>query len=106
MGVVQRTGEDAFDGGWSGRAVAPSAAVRKRSAGWAGGSVAEKLARVREKMRVSDVAWLVETQPDNVNWLLNLRGQDLPYCPVVRARLLIGLEAVIHLFGAVTASVS
>jgi len=45
------------------------------------------------------VSWLVETQPDNVNWLLNIRGQDLPYCPVVRARLLIGLEGEIHLFG-------
>jgi Xaa-Pro aminopeptidase len=102
--VMQPTGADPFDQCWSDRPDTPSSAVRQLSAEWAGESVAEKLARVREQMRVSDVAWLVETQPDNVNWLLNIRGQDLPYCPVVRARLLIGLEGEIHLFGDVTDS--
>ncbi|MGB0993991.1 MAG: aminopeptidase P family N-terminal domain-containing protein, partial [Akkermansiaceae bacterium] len=69
------------------------------SSEWAGESVASKLARVREQMQLSEADWLIETQPDNVNWLLNIRGQDLPYCPVVRARLLIGLEGEVHLFG-------
>ena len=51
-----------------------------------GRPVVGKLGRVREQMRLSEADWLIETQPDNVNWLLNIRGQDLPYCPVVRTR--------------------
>ena len=104
VAVMQPTGADPFDQCWLDRPETPVSEVTQWSAEWAGESVAEKLARVREKMRVADVAWLVETQPDNVNWFLNIRGQDLPYCPVVRARLLIGLAGDVHLFGDVTAS--
>ncbi len=102
--LVQPTSADPFDQCWLDRPETPPSEVTQLSADWAGESVAEKLARVREKMRVAGVTWLIETQPDNVNWLLNIRGQDLPYCPVVRARLLIGLEGEIHLFGDVTDS--
>ncbi|MEK9577396.1 MAG: M24 family metallopeptidase, partial [Halieaceae bacterium] len=81
------------------RPVTAPSKMAQVSSEWAGESVASKLARVREQMQLSEADWLIETQPDNVNWLLNIRGQDLPYCPVVRARLLIGLEGAIHLFG-------
>ena len=102
--LMQPTASDPFDQCWLDRPETPSSEVIQFSAEWAGESVAEKLARVREQMRLAGVAWLVETQPDNVNWLLNIRGQDLLYCPVVRARLLIGLEGEIHLFGDVADS--
>jgi len=97
--VMQPTSADPFDQCWLDRPETPRSEVIQLSYEWAGEPVAEKLAQVREQMRVIEVSWLVETQPDNVNWLLNIRGQDLPFCPVVRARLLIGLEGEIHLFG-------
>lgn len=100
--LMQPTAADPFDQCWLDRPETPPSEVLQLSAEWAGESVAEKLARVREQMRVAEVAWLIETQPDNVNWLLNIRGQDLPYCPVVRARLLIGLEGELHLFADLT----
>jgi Xaa-Pro aminopeptidase len=102
--VMQPTSADPFDQCWLDRPETPPSEVIQMSAEWAGESIAEKLARVREQMREAEAAWLIETQPDNVNWLLNIRGQDLPYCPVARARLLIGLEGEIHLFGDLTNS--
>ncbi|MGB2199568.1 MAG: aminopeptidase P family N-terminal domain-containing protein, partial [Luminiphilus sp.] len=97
--VMQPTSGDPFEQCWADRPVTAPSKMAQVSSEWAGESVASKLARVREQMQLSEADWLIETQPDNVNWLLNIRGQDLPYCPVVRARLLIGLEGAIHLFG-------
>ena len=48
------------------------------SSEWAGESVSSKLGRVREQMRLSEADWLIETQPDNVNWLLNIRDRTYP----------------------------
>lgn len=102
--AMKPTAEDLFDQCWLDRPAMLRSQIIQLSNEWAGESVTEKLARIREQMRSSEVHWLIETQPDNVNWLLNIRGQDLPYCPVVRARLLIGLDGEIHLFGHMIAS--
>ncbi|MFN7951106.1 MAG: aminopeptidase P family protein [bacterium] len=49
----------------------------------AGESVADKLAKVREKMAKSDARALVITTLDAIAWLFNVRGTDIPYNPVV-----------------------
>jgi Xaa-Pro aminopeptidase len=97
--VMHPTSGDLFEQCWLDRPVTAPSKMTQFSSEWAGESVTSKLARVRDEMRLSEVDWLIETQPDNVNWLLNIRGQDLPYCPVVRARLLVGSEGEIRLFG-------
>ena len=102
--MMQPTSGDPFEQCWADRPVTAPSKMAQFASEWAGESVASKLSRVREKMQLSEADWLIETQPDNVNWLLNIRGQDLPYCPVVRARLLIGLEGEVHLFGDFTTS--
>lgn len=102
--VMQATAGDPFDECWADRSATAPSKMTQFSREWAGESVVSKLSRVREQMRLSEVDWLIETQPDNVNWLLNIRGQDLPYCPVVRARLLIGLDGEVHLFGSLITS--
>ena len=87
--VMQPASGNPFERCWLDRPITAPSKMAQFSSEWAGESVASKLGRVREQMRLSEADWLIETQPDNVNWLLNIRGQDLPYCPVVRARLLI-----------------
>jgi Xaa-Pro aminopeptidase len=47
-----------------------------------GESVQKKLARVREMMARQQVAFLPVLKLDQVAWLYNLRGQDIPYNPV------------------------
>lgn len=59
-----------------------------------GASAAEKLAQVRQEMRRKRVGLLPLTKLDQVAWLFNLRGSDIPYNPVFRAYALVALERV------------
>ena len=89
---------DPFVTAWQDRPDTSWAPARPQSSSWAGESHTNKLARTRRKMRDQGVDWLVDTQPDNVNWLLNLRGSDLEYCPVICARVLLSQTGPVHLF--------
>jgi Xaa-Pro aminopeptidase len=57
-----------------------------------GESVAEKLARVRALLVHHGANILPILKLDQIAWLLNLRGQDIPYNPVFIAYALITLE--------------
>lgn len=54
-----------------------------------GESVAQKLGRVRSAMAAQNVHLLPVTKLDQVAWLFNLRGQDIPYNPVFLAYALV-----------------
>lgn len=56
----------------------------------AGESSREKRARLAQRLQAARVRWLVETQPDNIAWLLNMRGSDVNYTPVPHAMAIIG----------------
>eukprot|EP00052_Salpingoeca_macrocollata_P021312 m.182224 g.182224 ORF g.182224 m.182224 type:complete len:650 (-) comp21500_c0_seq2:105-2054(-) len=49
---------------------------------YAGESVQDKLARVRQSMEQQKCSCLVVSQLDEVAWLFNLRGADVPFNPV------------------------
>ena len=89
---------DPFIIAWQDRPAKTSSPALPQSVAWAGEAHAGKLARTREKMQALGIDWLVETQPDNVNWLLNLRGCDLEYCPVICARMLLSQSGPVHVF--------
>ncbi len=57
-----------------------------------GATPAEKLVQVRQEMRLKRVGLLPLTKLDQVAWLFNLRGSDIPYNPVFRAYGLVSLE--------------
>lgn len=57
-----------------------------------GESVARKLARVREILKDHRANLLPITKLDQIAWLFNLRGQDIPYNPVFFAYALITPE--------------
>jgi Xaa-Pro aminopeptidase len=48
---------------------------------YAGLTVQEKFKKVEEKLQKKADALLVTTL-DDIDWLLNLKGQDIPYNPV------------------------
>jgi Xaa-Pro aminopeptidase len=54
-----------------------------------GATPAEKLAQVRQEMRRKRVGLLPLTKLDQVAWLFNLRGSDIPYNPVFWAYALV-----------------
>ena len=54
-----------------------------------GVSRAEKLSRIREKMRAENADCLVISALDEIAWTLNLRGNDIEYCPLFLAFMVI-----------------
>ena len=61
----------------------------------AGQSVSEKLARVREDLCKSACDALVITALDEVAWLLNVRGADIPYNPLVTSYALVTQDSAV-----------
>lgn len=64
---------------------------------YAGESTASKLERVREEMRKANATAHLLITLDDIAWLLNFRGSDVAYTPVVLCYAVIMLDCV-HLF--------
>lgn len=64
------------------RPAPPAAPLRIHPLAWAGASVSDKLEQVRREMGAAGAGALAVTMLDEVAWLLNLRGSDVPYNPV------------------------
>ena len=57
-----------------------------------GEATASKLARVREQMEKEDAQYHIISTLDDIAWILNVRGNDIPHVPVVLSFLIIGKE--------------
>lgn len=63
----------------------------------AGESVQSKIASLREKLTQKGCNAIVLTALDDICWLLNIRGDDVQFNPVVYGYVLVTMDAV-HLF--------
>ncbi|MCX7343127.1 MAG: aminopeptidase P family protein, partial [Proteobacteria bacterium] len=62
---------------------------------YAGVEREQKLVNLRQTMQRSGIkVWLI-SNPESVCWLLNLRGQDLPYVPVVHCMAMVTVNEVV-----------
>uniref|UniRef100_A0A0A9WMZ8 Xaa-Pro aminopeptidase 1 n=1 Tax=Lygus hesperus TaxID=30085 RepID=A0A0A9WMZ8_LYGHE len=61
---------------------------------YAGRTITSKLEEIRNKMEEKSTDILILNQLDDIAWLLNLRGTDIPYCPVFLAFMVISLKTV------------
>lgn len=66
-----------------GRPAIPQAPFYEYKVAFAGEDVASKLARVREAMRQKNANAMVISALDEIAWLLNIRGKDVEYNPLV-----------------------
>jgi len=64
----------------------------------AGQSSQEKIVKVKNVLIKNKVDYLLVTAPENVAWILNIRGYDSPFSPIPNARLLINSKGDIDLF--------
>jgi len=64
----------------------------------AGQSSQEKIAKVKNVLLKNKVDYLLVTAPENVAWILNIRGYDSTFSPIPNARLLINSKGDIDLF--------
>lgn len=71
-----------FDTLWHDRPAAPAGEIREMTLAVSGESSAEKRQRVAQRLAEAGVDYLAITLPDNIAWLLNVRGTDVPMNPV------------------------
>lgn len=75
-----------------GRPQPPSKSLRVHDLRYAGVDVATKLANLRKDLACAGATAMVVTMLDDVAWLLNLRGNDVPHSPVAYAYVVVELE--------------
>ncbi|MEF9944361.1 MAG: aminopeptidase P family N-terminal domain-containing protein, partial [Burkholderiaceae bacterium] len=86
-GVALRTDLDLMDEVWTPRPELPAAAIYEHAI--APTPRAEKLAAVRAEMKTAGCASHFISTLDDIAWLFNLRGADVPFNPVFIAHALI-----------------
>ena len=67
-----------------------------------GESHISKIAKIIKFLKKTKSNYLFVSAPENVAWLLNIRGYDNPYSPIPNCRLLINNKGNIHLIAEMT----
>lgn len=81
--------KDLVDELWGDRPEIPQDSIFTHDVKYAGKSRTEKLNIVREKMKSKGANYYLLTSLDDIAWLLNIRGKDVPNNPVIIAYTLI-----------------
>ncbi|MES0825070.1 aminopeptidase P family protein [Ruegeria sp. SCP11] len=76
------------DAVWPNQPPTPSGRIEPFPVQFAGQASSGKIANLTEVIRAQKATFLVETQPDNIAWLLNVRGADVAFNPVPQSFLL------------------
>ncbi len=74
---------------WSDRPAIPQAPIFTHDVKYAGKSRTEKLNEVRSEMKKLNSSYHLLSSLDDVAWLMNIRGGDVPNTPVVTAYVLV-----------------
>lgn len=83
---------------WTTRPAAPHGAIRQMPIEISGESTASKCARVGESLAREGADFLAITLPDNIAWLLNVRGSDIPTSPVPLSFALVKNDGAVEWF--------
>ncbi|MFZ4541338.1 MAG: M24 family metallopeptidase [Rickettsiales bacterium] len=86
------------DGIWEGQPVPPSGEVQLQPLELTGASYAQKRAALVETLKKQGAESALLTQPDGINWLLNIRGADVPFNPLLLAHMLVKVDGSATLF--------
>ncbi|KAL1549597.1 Aminopeptidase P2 [Salvia divinorum] len=70
----------------------PNRLVRVHDLKYAGVDVSSKLSSLRSELSDADSSAIVISMLDEIAWLLNLRGSDIPHSPVMYAYLIVEID--------------
>lgn len=87
-----------IDRAWSDRPDTPIKLAFPFPAARSGETSLAKRLRLAERLRAARTDLLVETQTDNIAWLLNWRGDEVPDNPIVQAFMLVDASGDVDLF--------
>ncbi|HEX4585735.1 MAG TPA: aminopeptidase P family protein [Burkholderiaceae bacterium] len=89
-GASLRLDLDLLDEVWPERPGLPQAPVFEQQHRFAPVARSAKLGALRDAMRRAGASWHLISSLDDIAWVLNVRGSDVPFNPVFVAHLLIG----------------
>lgn len=90
--------ENLIDGLWRDQPSKPASEITRMSAQYAGVPFIQKRQQIAETLKAKGCDWLVETQPDGLAWLFNVRATDVPFNPVPHSFAVISKEGQIFWF--------
>ncbi len=83
---------------WTDRPAPPASAVLPHPAVFSGEDASAKRVRIGEAVAKAGASAAVLTAPDSIAWLLNIRGDDVPYNPVALAFAILRADGQVSLF--------
>jgi Xaa-Pro aminopeptidase len=96
--VLVAVEDNPVDSVWSDRPAPPASRPVIHPLRFAGEEARAKRARIGEAIGKAGASAAVLTAPESIAWLLNIRGADVPYTPVVLAYALAHSDASVVLF--------
>lgn len=90
--------DNPLDAVWSSQPARPIAPVRALSPRYAGRTASEKRRRMAQSLIDKGQDAVVLSAPDSIAWLLNIRGGDVPYAPLVLCFAILHKDAIVELF--------
>jgi Xaa-Pro aminopeptidase len=86
---------DLISGLWTERPPMPNLPAFDHSVIFCGKERSVKMVEVRDKMRLKEVDYHLLTSPDDIMWMLNIRGSDINYSPLLISFAIVGEEQIL-----------
>lgn len=86
------------DGIWADQPAPPAGEVKLQPMEYAGRSYAEKRTAIIAELQKQQAESVLLTQADGINWLLNIRGEDVPFNPLLLAHMVLRADGTATLF--------
>ncbi|NVO57393.1 aminopeptidase P family protein [Rhodobacteraceae bacterium B1Z28] len=83
---------------WPDQPAPPMGLIEPFPLQFAGKSSNDKIADLVAEMQTRGAAMMIETQPDNIAWLLNIRGSDVAFNPLAHSFVLAECSGDVHWF--------
>jgi Xaa-Pro aminopeptidase len=96
--VMVPLGANPIDAVWQDRPAPPAAQVFVHPLSFAGRSAASKRSDIAAILQEAGEDAAIITDPPSINWLLNIRGADVPFAPIALGFLIIKADATATLF--------
>lgn len=90
--------DNPVDAVWEDQPAPPEGRIQPFPLQFSGKAARDKIADLVAGMQSLEASLLVETQPDNIAWLLNVRGSDVAFNPIPQSFLLAEDSGQVHWF--------
>ena len=86
---------DLISGIWTDRPPMPNSPAFDHSVRFCGKERTIKIDEIRNQMKLKEIDYHLLTSPDDIMWMLNIRGSDINYSPLLISFAIVGEEQVL-----------